>query len=392
MEGESIATRRPKRAAIKTAKAQELARSSNTHYSDSEDNIESSIQVTNATMRDPPTNRQDENSISSQMIALTDLVMALMEQVKAANQQIKTLRVENKELRETLQAEMAKIQTPSATPSYADVARTPPSSRPSNIQTLSSMNTTPTTMTDTLYCTVDTSRLEENDKGKTGPGAIRQAIEKEVRTTDGQETWRCLAVTADPRNPERIRVTCRDEAELRRVKHAATKTGTPGIRVLRDQLYPVKVDNANRSAILDQDGKMRTGVMEMLMKENNVHIAKIAWLSDRENGKAYGSMVVYVTKGSEATRLLQNQYFDIAGESAYTRPFRARINPGQCYRCQNLGHKAHACKKPQKCAKCAQEGHHHSECQVKVSKCALCEGPHPAFSRNCPKLCPTLHE
>lgn len=28
-------------------------------------------------------------------------------------------------------------------------------------------------------------------------------------------------------------------------------------------------------------------------------------------GKAYGSMVVYVTKGSEAMRLLQGQYFHV---------------------------------------------------------------------------------
>ncbi|KAJ6016517.1 hypothetical protein N7540_011108 [Penicillium herquei] len=39
---------------------------------------------------------------------------------------------------------------PTGSPSYADVARTPPSSYPSNIRTLSTMNTTRTTVTDTL--------------------------------------------------------------------------------------------------------------------------------------------------------------------------------------------------------------------------------------------------
>ncbi len=50
---------------------------------------------------------------------------------------------------------------------------------------------------------------------------------------------------------DRIKVVYTDEAELQRIKEAAQKTMAPGARVLRDQLYPVKVDNANRTAILD---------------------------------------------------------------------------------------------------------------------------------------------
>ena len=93
---------------------------------------------------------------------------------------------------------------------------------------------------------------------------------------------------------ERIRVACRDEAELHWVEDAAQKTAAAGARVLRDQLYP---------AILDQEGTVLPGAAEVLGKENEVHIAKIGWLSRKYTGKAYGSMVVYVTKGSEAARL-----------------------------------------------------------------------------------------
>jgi hypothetical protein len=66
----------------------------------------------------------------------------------------------------------------------------------------------------------------------------------------------------------------------------------------------VKVDNANRTAVLDQEGKVLPGAAEVLGKENDVHIAKIAWLSKRDTRKAYRSIVVYVTKSSKATRLL----------------------------------------------------------------------------------------
>jgi hypothetical protein len=46
-----------------------------------------------------------------------------------------------------------------------------------------------------------------------------------------------------------------------------------------------------------------------------VEIAKLAWLSKKDNLKAYRSMVIYVTKASHARRLLQDQFFHIAGES-----------------------------------------------------------------------------
>ena len=62
------------------------------------------------------------------------------------------------------------------------------------------------------------------------------------------------------------------------------------LRRRRDQLYPVKVDNANRTAILDQEGNILPGAAGVLVKENSVSIvsiAKIAWLSRKDAGKAY---------------------------------------------------------------------------------------------------------
>jgi hypothetical protein len=280
---------------------------------------------------------------------------------------------------------------PNATLTYADIARQPPGSLPRNSRAPPSLNPTPPTTIDTLYCTVDTSRVGEDDKDKAQPGAIRQAIEREVRKMEGHENWRCMAVVKDVRR-EYIRLTCRDEAELQHVKEAAQKISIPRARVLRDQLYPVKIDNANRTTILDHEGRIRPEAAEVLGKENDVNIAKIDWLSKKDAGKAYGSMVVYVTKGSDAVRLLQDKYFHVDGESAYTRIYEPRSGPTQCYRCQELGHKAFSCTKPQRCAKCAQEGHHHSECRAEIWKCTLCGGPHESFSKNCRVLHPPRHE
>jgi hypothetical protein len=52
-------------------------------------------------------------------------------------------------------------------------------------------------------------------------------------------------VIRDARNTERVRIACRDRLELKRVKEAAQKTAAEGARVLRGQLYLVKVDNPN---------------------------------------------------------------------------------------------------------------------------------------------------
>ncbi|KJZ69625.1 hypothetical protein HIM_10988 [Hirsutella minnesotensis 3608] len=127
------------------------------------------------------------------------------------------------------------------------------------------------TASDPLQCTIDTSRVSESNKHKAQIGSIRQAIETEMRAMNGQETWRCAAVM---------------------VKEAAQKTALEGSRVMRDQLYPVRVDNANRTAILDAEGNVLPGAIEALSAENRVTIGKISWLSKRESGKAYGSVVV----------------------------------------------------------------------------------------------------
>jgi hypothetical protein len=289
-----------------------------------------------------------------------------------------------------LEKQLSSVQMSSPNPSYADVARTPPGSHPSNLKTLSNQ-TTPSTLTDTLYCTVDVSNVEEAESGMANAGNIRQEIEKGMREREAGSGWRCVAVTRDSRNIARIRITCRDESELARVREVAEKTKAVGSRVLRDQWYPIKVDNACRTAVLDENGEVRAGVTEMLEKENDVDIAKLSWLSRKDSPKAYGSMVVYVTKRADTARLLEGQYFDVDGESAFARVFEPRHGPMQCFKCLGLGHKAFSCTRPQLCSRCAQPGHRHSECQADSPKCAVCSGPHDSSSRQCRVICPATN-
>lgn len=154
---------------------------------------------------------------------VTPLLNAMEEQKQPQANQIETLTTQRIDALQTkmIQTQLSSIQAaPSAKLSSADVARKPLGSQPSNAWTLSSLNTTPPTTDDALYCTVDASRVGEGDKAKAHPRSIRQAIEKEICTMEGHEDWRCTAVVKGART-ESIRVTCRDEIELQRVKEAA---------------------------------------------------------------------------------------------------------------------------------------------------------------------------
>jgi hypothetical protein len=97
--------------------------------------------------------------------------------------------------------------------------------------------------------------------------------------------------------------------------------------VLRDDLYPIKVNSVKTVVVLDKQGEIRAGAGEAISKENKTTVAKIAWLSRKESAKPYGSMVVYLTKGTDTRRLLDEGFFHAGGESGVTSAFEYRPQP-----------------------------------------------------------------
>ena len=203
-----------------------------------------------------------------------------------------------------LEKQLSSIQLLSPNPSYADIAYTLLGSCPSNLRTISNQ-TIPSTLIDILYYTVDVANVEEAERDNTSVSKIRQAIEIEMCEGEEGSGWQYIAVTRDPYNATRIRVTYRDESKLIQVKKVIKKTKAAGSHVLRDQQYLVKVDNACRTAVLDKHGELQTGTIKMLEKENEVSITKISQLSRKDLLKAYRSVVVYITKHIDVVRLLE---------------------------------------------------------------------------------------
>ncbi|KAF6515789.1 hypothetical protein HZS61_004530 [Fusarium oxysporum f. sp. conglutinans] len=290
-----------------------------------------------------------QEALKEQMEMTRELKEAVAKQEQTVHEMGKQMAEIKEQMTEELQRAREQLETIAANAmdgpqrSYADVTRLTPFLPHNDSRTLAA----PPNPTDVLYCTIDVSRLEE-DEARLSAGTIRATVENEVRSELDNPTWRCLTVTKDPKNPHRVRITCRDESEHEIVKRAAETKLAPGARILRDDLYPIRVDNVSRIAVLDERNEVRAEITEMLGRENDTEVAKIAWLSKRDIPKAYGSMVVYLKKRSEARRFINEGFFVAGGESGTTKAFERRDRPKQCYNCQHItSHKAYQCDRPQ---------------------------------------------
>ena len=86
-------------------------------------------------------------------------------------------------------------------------------------------------MAEELYCTINTSRVEHCEGTlKADLVALRKKIEWEVQKQD--EKFRVKAVIKDRRSPDRLRILCRNEEELKNVKSAAAAIAMQGAHVL----------------------------------------------------------------------------------------------------------------------------------------------------------------
>lgn len=85
-----------------------------------------------------------------------------------------------------------------------------------------------------------------------------------------------------PRKTNRLKIACRNEAEHQLVwKVAEAKIGAGG-RVLRDELYPIKVDNVKRAAVLDENHDNLSGGAAALGERKEATVAKQRGLAARK--------------------------------------------------------------------------------------------------------------
>lgn len=197
------------------------------------------------------THREELREVKTQFM---EALSGMQQELAELHNELATSQTNHDETLCEIQSLHTSITTPDSTNnlSYADVTCTPPTSQPSNIQTLSSFNTTPTTFTNTLYCTIDTSNVANNGSKKMSAGPIRAAVEKEIQIMENHTNWHCCAVTVDLKNTNWIWIACQDEPKHQLVKKVTEATIGTGAQVLCNNLYPIKVDSVKKAAVLDE--------------------------------------------------------------------------------------------------------------------------------------------
>ena len=68
---------------------------------------------------------------------------------------------------------------------------------------------------------------------------------------------------------------CRSKEELNIIKNAAAIAAGEGVRILKDQIYLIKVNNARTNAVLQLNNKLKEDVILALSNSNNTQVAKV---------------------------------------------------------------------------------------------------------------------
>lgn len=102
-------------------------------------------------------------------------------------------------------------------------------------------------------------------------------------------------------------------------------------------------------------------------------------LKTRKNGELINSTSVILTFCRDS--LPEKVY--VGYESVSVRPFIP--SPMRCFQCQRFGHIATRCQGKATCPRCGKDKHDGNSCTSDPS-CVNCEGTHPVYARDCPKM------
>jgi len=138
----------------------------------------------------------------------------------------------------------------------------------------------------------------------------------------------------------------------------------------------------HKDNVLFTEKLLLSGIIKSLRKKNEASVAKMTWISRKNNDKVYSFMIVYLHRDSDVNRLLQEDYFYVNNESEFINIFERHSRPNQCYNCQSINHKAYNCKKVTICVRCIMKEHNHHNCNA-TPKCVSCDSSHKSYSKNC---------
>lgn len=131
-------------------------------------------------------------------------------------------------------------------------------------------------------------------------------VKSEITKLPSIQTTSFRAIIRDSQNTKRYRLLFSTEDDRDLVRKKVNWAGyAQGLRVPQDQQFPIKIDNANRCSVLTSSGQLLDNIKDELEVKNRINIPHMQWISNTQNGKLYGSMVVWVTKRQDAERLMK---------------------------------------------------------------------------------------
>ncbi len=174
----------------------------------------------------------------------------------------------------------------------------------------------------------------------------------------------------------------RDVQEIKMIKKVTEKIIINDLRMFRDQLYLIKINNAHKNDVLFIEKLLLSEIIKLLRKKNEILVTKMIWISRKNNDKVYSFMIVYLYRDSDVNRLLQKDYFYINNELRFINIFERHSRSDQYYNCQSINYKIYNCKKIIICVRCITKEYNHHNCNATL-KCISCDELHKLYSKNC---------
>lgn len=151
--------------------------------------------------------------------------------------------------------------------------------------------------------------------------------------------------------------------------------------------YVEKQDPASQHVVLHDVPNFldEEDILDKLEEQYGENIEKVVRMKSKKTGKDTPMVRIMCKNDHTAISILSNGITlcgaVLKGEKAWTTPKITR-----CYRCQEVDHTQHDCKKTRKCGKCAEE-HNTENCPTTDKtewRCANCNGTHGVWYHGCP--------
>jgi hypothetical protein len=176
-----------------------------------------------------------------------------------------------------------------------------------------------------------------------------------------------------------MKVICDTEEDANKLCGAIDWEQVMGAKIAAN-MYGVVVHGVAKNDTNLEDSKSMVKVVKELGMVNSVNIVHAAPLLQKPQnpGAPTYSIIVYTDNTNHADKLILHG-IHIGNRHYNAEKYLPRCQLTQCFKCQGFGHRAERCTRPQRCDRCTEQ-HETKTCNADTTytKCALCDGPHPA--------------